>query len=139
VRTGATGRRGRTHRTDRRHAEIAYLRDRGVRLVVSLMRTRHNLADYEAAGVASCHIPVAEAGEEEALDRILPLLKRELRSRGAVAVHGDLRTDVVTAVCAAHVHQERGVDLAEALAAAAASGLEVSPATCALVGVELVS
>src|SRR5215210_6510371 len=40
---------GRTHRPDRRAAEIEYLRRRGVRLVVSVMRTRHNLAAYEAA------------------------------------------------------------------------------------------
>jgi hypothetical protein len=40
---------GRSHRIERRAAEIAYLQDRRVRLVVSTMTTRHNLAEYEAA------------------------------------------------------------------------------------------
>ncbi len=34
---------GRSHRPERRAAEIAYLRESGVRLVVSCMTTRHNL------------------------------------------------------------------------------------------------
>ena len=37
---------GRSHRPDRRKADIEYLKASGVRLVVSLMPTRHNLRDY---------------------------------------------------------------------------------------------
>ena len=58
----------------------------------------------------------------EALEELLPLLRRELRRRGAVAVHGNRHTDFVAAVCAAHLHEARGVDPAEALAQAAAAG-----------------
>src|SRR4051812_8707360 len=34
---------GRSHRPDRREAEIEYLKDAGVRVVISLMATRHNI------------------------------------------------------------------------------------------------
>ena len=53
-----------------------------------------------------------------------------------MAVHGNRHTDFVAAVCAAHLHEQRGVDPAEALAAAAAAGLTVTPDACALLGVE---
>jgi hypothetical protein len=129
---------GRNHRADRRAAEIEYLRGRGVRMVVSTMRSRHNLAAYEAAGLEWHHVPVAGAGEgAEALEELLPLLKTELRATGAVAVHGDSHTDFVAAVCAAHLHEARGVDVAGALDRAARAGLTVTPAACALVGVDV--
>ena len=53
-----------------------------------------------------------------------------------MAVHGDRHTDFVAAVCAAHLHEARGVDPAEALARAAAAGLTVNGYTCALLGVQ---
>jgi hypothetical protein len=127
---------GRSHRPDRREADIAYLRDSGVRLVISTMTTRHNLADYEAAGLKWQHVPVASCAEgAEALEQLLPLLRRELRKRGAVAVHGNRHTDFVAAVCAAHLHEARGVEPEEALAAAAGAGLTITPEAAALVGV----
>jgi hypothetical protein len=43
----------------------------------------------------------------------------------------------VAAVCAAHLHEARGVEPAEALARAAAAGLMVTGYTCALLGVDL--
>jgi hypothetical protein len=128
---------GRTHRPDRRIAEIEYLRGRGVRIVVSVMKTRHNLAAYEAAGLDWHHVPVPSAEEgAEQLEELLPLLEHELKGRGAVAIHGDRHTDFVAAVCAAHLHAERRADHAAALAAAERAGLSVTPAACALVGVE---
>src|SRR3990170_3422469 len=44
---------GRSHRPDRREAEIGYLLERGVRLVISTMRTRHT--DFVAA-VCAAHL-----------------------------------------------------------------------------------
>jgi hypothetical protein len=127
---------GRNHRPERRRAEIEYLGSRGVRLVVSVMRTRHNLSSYEAAELDWHHVPVArtEDGADQ-LEELLPLLRRELRRRGAVAIHGDRYTDFVAAVCAAHLHDARGTDPAVALAEAERAGLTVTPAACALVGV----
>jgi hypothetical protein len=128
---------GRSHRPERRAGELAYLESRGVRLVVSTMASRHNLAAYEAAGLEWHHVPVpgVEGGGEQ-LDELLALLRRELRPSGAVAVHGDHRTDFVAALCAAHLHELRGTDPAHALAAAARAGLTITPAACALVGVD---
>jgi hypothetical protein len=127
---------GRSHRAERRGAEIQYLRDGGVRLVVSVMPTRHNLAAYEAAELAWHHVPVAGAEDESgALEELLPFLRRETRARGAVAIHGNRYTDFVAAVCAAHLYDARGVEPALALAQAVAAGLTVTPQACALIGV----
>jgi hypothetical protein len=101
------------------------------------MATRHNLAAYERAGLQWHHVPVPAAAEAaEALEELLPLLRRELRGRGAVAVHGNRHTDFVAALCAAHLHQERGVDPGEGLVLAADAGLTVTPEACALLGVD---
>ncbi|HYP47612.1 MAG TPA: hypothetical protein VEQ61_03140 [Thermoleophilaceae bacterium] len=128
---------GRSHRPERRAGEIAYLAEHGVRLVVSVMRTRHNLADYEAAGLAWHHVPITyEADWPEVLEELLPLLRRRLRRGGAVAVHGNRHTDFPAAVCAAHLHEWRGIDPAVGLGSAAAAGLSVTPEACALLGVE---
>jgi hypothetical protein len=128
---------GRSHRPERRAAEIAYLKSKGVRLCISTMSSRHNLGAYEAAGLPWHHVPVPSAQHgAEALEELLPLLRRELRRRGAVAVHGDRHTDFVAAVCAAHLHEARDVEPAEALARAAGAGLMVNGYTCALLGVE---
>lgn len=128
---------GRSHRPARREAELRWLVDRGVRLVVSTMRTRHNLADYERAGLEWHHLPVPSASEgADALEELLPLLRRELRTRGAVAVHGDRHTDFVAAACAAQLYEARGVDPADGLARARAAGLMVTAEACALLGVD---
>src|ERR687885_316597 len=74
---------GRSHRPERREAEIAYLRGKGVWMIVSTMGSRHNLGAYEDAGLAWHHVPVESAQRgAEALEELLPLLRRELRRRG---------------------------------------------------------
>ena len=128
---------GRSHRPERREAEIAWLKERGVHTVVSTMSTRHNLPAYEAAGLEHHHLAVpATADGAEALETLLPLLRRELRRRGAVAVHGNRHTDFVAALCAAHLHDERGIDPEEGLSRARDAGLMVTPEACALLGVD---
>jgi radical SAM superfamily enzyme YgiQ (UPF0313 family) len=126
---------GRSHRPDRRDADIEYLKESGVRLVISTMTTRHNLADYEAAGLDWVHVPVADTADgEEALDELLVLLRRELRKAGAVALHGNRYTDFIAAVCAAHLHEARGIAVEVGLRAAADAGLTVTPEAMRLVG-----
>src|SRR5437762_12761602 len=49
---------GMSHRPERRKQEIAYLKNRGVRLVISTMKSRHNLEAYEKAGLEWHHVPV---------------------------------------------------------------------------------
>ena len=128
---------GRSHRRKRREQEIDYLRGRGVRLVISVMTSRHNLADYDPAGLEWRHVPVASTADgAPALEELLPILKDELKAKGAVAVHGNSHTDFVAALCAAHLHEVRGTDPAEALVAAAGAGLQITPEACALLGVK---
>jgi hypothetical protein len=127
---------GRSHRPARREGEIEWLRAKEVRVVISTMRTRHNLGAYERAGLEWRHVPVASASEgAEALEQLLALLRRELRPRGVVAVHGNRHTDFVAAVCAAHLHETRRLAPAEGLREAAEAGLTVTPEACALLGV----
>jgi hypothetical protein len=128
---------GRSHRPARRQAEIEYLLERGVRIVISTMSTRHNLGDYEAAGLEWHHVPVASCAEgADALEELLPLVRRERRRRGAVAVHGNRRTDFAAALCAAHLHEADGIDPLDGLAAAVAAGLDVTPDAARLLGVD---
>lgn len=128
---------GRSHRPERRSEEIEYLLSCDVRLVISTMTTRHGLSDYEAVGLEWHHVPVeSAAGAEAALEELLGVLRRELRKRGAVAVHGNRHTDFVAALCAAHLHEARGLDPAAGLAEAREAGLMVTPECAALVGVE---
>jgi hypothetical protein len=128
---------GRNHRAERRAAEIAWLRRRGVRLVVSVMRSRHNLAAYEAAGLDWHHVPLRRPEDAaQVLEELLPLLRRELHAAGAVALHGDVHTDFVVAVGAAHADESRGIHPALSLERAVAAGLTVTAETCALLGVD---
>jgi hypothetical protein len=107
-----------------------------VRLVISTMTTRHGLSDYEAAGFEWHHVPVESASAgEAALEELLGVLRRETRRRGAVAVHGNRHTDFVAALCAAHLHEARGLDPAAGLAEAREAGLMVTADAAALVGV----
>jgi len=127
---------GRSHRPERREADIVYLKKHGVRLVISTMTTRHNLGDYDAAGLEWLHVPVASCDEgAEGLEQLLPVLRRELRRGGAVAVHGNRYTDFVAALCAAHLHEWKGVAPEAGLAAAADAGLAVTPEAARLLGV----
>jgi hypothetical protein len=76
------------------------------------------------------------AEANDALDEVLRLLRRELRKRGAVAVHGNRLTDFVAAVGAAWLHGTHGIDPGEGLDAAKAAGLRPSEASAQLLGVE---
>src|ERR687895_1179467 len=92
---------GGSHRPDRRAAEIAYLEARGVRLVVSTMKSRHNLAAYEAVGLDWHHVPVPSTEEgAEQLEELLPLLRREPRRARPGALPREHPTEFPAAGCA---------------------------------------
>ena len=114
---------GRSHRPERREAEIEYLKEAGVRVVISLMQSRHNFNAYEQAGLEAIHLPVEqdEAGLLEAVD----VVRRETRKRGAVAIHDNRYTDFVAAICAHHLLEHRGIPIEKSLGAAAEAGLAV--------------
>jgi hypothetical protein len=115
---------GRSHRPERREAEIEYLKEAGVRVVISLMATRHNIADYEQAGLEAIHLPV-----EEDLDGLLEavgVIRRETRKPGAVAIHANRYTDFVAAVCAKHLLEHKGTAVEDSLEQAIDAGLVVT-------------
>ena len=115
---------GRSHRPARRRDEIEWLTAHGVNTVVSTMKSRHNLAAYDEAGLEWMHVP----GEDDAaLEELVVILRRTLRQRaGAVAIHGNRRTGFVAAVCAAYLADRYGVPVEEGLARAAEAGLSVT-------------
>jgi hypothetical protein len=123
---------GRSHRPERRDAEIEYLKAKGVRLIVSTMPTRHNLAHYEEAGIEHLHFPVGEGEEADRFDEIVVMLRRLTRKRGAVAIHANRYTDFVTAICAAHLYDHRGTDPFDALESAREAGMTVTDQVYAL-------
>jgi hypothetical protein len=122
---------GRSHRPDRREAEIAYLKEAGVRTVVSVMATRHNFGDYEQAGLAAVHLPVE--ADRDGLLEVVDVIRRETRKPGAVALHGNRYTDFIAAVCAQHLYEQRGVDVEDSLEAARDAGLGVTAEAAELV------
>ena len=115
---------GSSHRPDRRRGEIEWLMAHGVHTVISTMKTRHNLAAYEEAGLDWVHLPFEE--EDDGVDQVLPVLRRKLRRAGAVAIHANRRTDFVTSVCAAYLSDRYGVPVEESRASAAARGFRAS-------------
>ena len=114
---------GRSHRPDRRAEEIEYLKEAGVRVVVSCMPTKHNLTAYEEAGLDWEHHPL---DDDDAIEELIARLRTLTRKPGAVAIHDNRYTDVVAGICAAHLYDVRGTDPAEALEAAEAAGLTVT-------------
>lgn len=122
---------GRSHRPERREAEIEYLKRNGVRLVVSLMGSKHNFEHYEAAGIDAIHLPVSH--DEDGLAEVVEVLRRETRKPGAVAVHDNRYTDFVAAVCSAHLRDHRDTPVEESLERAIDAGLVVTANAAALV------
>ncbi len=115
---------GRSHRPERRQDEIEFLKAAGVHTVISTMKTRHNLAAYDEAGLDWVHVPVEE--DDDGVEQVLAVLRRKLRRAGAVAIHANRRTDFVATVCATYLDDRYGVPVEEGLARAAEAGL--SPA-----------
>jgi hypothetical protein len=122
---------GRSHRPERREAEIEYLKNEGVRLVISLMQTRHNIDAYEQAGLEAIHLPVEE--DRDGLLEAVEVVRRETRKAGAVAIHANRYTDFVAAVCAQHLLDLRGIDGRDSLEAAMKAGLVVTRRVAELV------
>jgi hypothetical protein len=115
---------GRSHRPERREAEIEYLKESGVRVVISLMQTRHNLDAYKEAGLEAIHLPVEE--DYDGLLEAVEVVRRETRKPGVVAIHANRYTDFVAAVCAQHLYDHRGVPIEQSLDAAADAGLTIT-------------
>jgi hypothetical protein len=129
---------GRSHRPERREADIAYLASKQVRLVISTMKTRHNLDAYDKAGFEFVHIPVPdiETDGKAALPRVVAALESALVDNdGIVALHGNRQTDFVAAAAVAFMKKHHGGRAKTLLKDAARAGLRPTPAAAKLVGV----
>jgi len=122
---------GRSHRPERREADIEYLKDSGVRTVISVMATRHNLDEYGEVGFEAIHMPVEQ--DRGGLLEVVEVLRRETRKPGVVALHGNRYTDFVAAVCAEHLLDLRGYAVEDTLERAIDAGLVVTADAAALV------
>jgi hypothetical protein len=91
------------HRRVRREEEIAWLIDKGVTAVLSLLEGNQNLAAYEAAGMAAYHEPLADL-ERETVDRVFGAIYRALSDRRTVLlVHRDIIDDALAGVLAGYL------------------------------------
>lgn len=132
------GRGGRSHRRALREDECAWWAERGVRTVVSGMRSRHGLAGYAAMGWEVHWHPLGEPRQAVGeLPRLVATV-RELLERpvaGPVLVHCDRPGEVLAAVDAA-LRLTLGLarDRHAAFQAARADGLPVGSLTASLVG-----
>jgi hypothetical protein len=131
------GRGGRSHRRELRIAEQAWWRDQGVTAVVSCMRSRHALAEYEEDGLAVRWHPLRDPDQaREALPRaVAAAIELMEADAGAVLVHCDRANEWLAAVDAA---LRLGLGLARtpkaALRAAAADDLPVGSLAASIVG-----
>lgn len=131
------GRGGRSHRRDLRAGEIAWWQARGVEAVVSAMRTRHALADYERAGLAVRWHPLRDP--EQARTELWAIADdvRELLASGsgAVLVHCDMAGEWLAAIDATlRLNLGLARTPGAALRAAAADGLPVGSLATSIVG-----
>jgi hypothetical protein len=122
---------GRSHRPQRRVDEIEYLKESGVRVVISVMQTRHNFGAYEEVGLDAIHLPVEE--DRDGLLEAVEVVRRETRKPGAVAIHANRYTDFVAAVCAKHLYELRGIPVDESLQKAIDAGLTVTAEVAVLI------
>ena len=126
---------GRTHRKERREAEIAWWRDQGVRGIASGMRSRHGLVEYGLSGFSIRWHPLGESPSPEDVARLVAAvvdLRDECRT---VLVHVDYANEWLAGVDAAlRMALGLATDPRDALLAAAADGLPVGPLAQALVG-----
>jgi hypothetical protein len=129
---------GRSHRRDRRAAEIAWWTAQGVTAVVSGMRSRHALDVYAAAGWQVRWHPLREPAQAvRELPRLLAAVDELLTDpgTGAVLAHCDRPWEMLGAVDAAlRVHLGLADDRHQAFEAARRDGLPVGSLASSLVG-----
>lgn len=119
---------GRSHRVTRRHRELAWWAEQGVRTIVSTMNSRHALSEYARHGFGSRWFPLkdlVQARDElpRMADEAALLIARE---PGAVLVHCDRVSEWLAAVDASlRLRLALAGDAVEALEQAEADGMPV--------------
>jgi hypothetical protein len=129
---------GRSHRRGLREVHQAWWRAKGVEGIVSGMRSRHGLAEYEADGFQVRWHPLRDAeGAALELPRLVAAARELMEGGGAVLVHVDRPNEWLAGLDAA-LRLDAGLAHTpeEALAQAAADGLPVGDLARALVGAQ---
>lgn len=105
------GGHGFQHRRVRREEELAWLSDRGITVVVSMLPGNQNLASYEAIGMQVIHEPLDEEYSEEDVARVFDALSDALADpAGKVLIHRDFLDDTIAGVLAGHLVHSGMVD-----------------------------
>ncbi len=129
---------GRSHRIARRQADFEWWRERGVRHMVSGMRSRHGLVDAAlfGFGVSWCPIP-DDDGAGEAIRRLVTTAISHLDADiGAVLVHVDRPGEWLAAVdVRLRIALGLAADLREAVAQTEVDGFPVGDTTRRILGI----
>jgi hypothetical protein len=119
---------GRSQRVARRHRELAWWQEQGVRTIVSTMRSRHSLVEYARHGFGTRWFPLKDLVQGRAelprmADEVAELIARE---PGAVLVHCDRVSEWLAAVDASlRLRLALADDAVVALEQAEADGMPV--------------
>ena len=98
------------HRRVRREEEIAWLRDKGVTAVVSLLDGNQNLSAYEDAGFRTEHEPLGDL-EPDDLTRIFQTVDAVLAEPNSVLLlHRDIIDDTVAGLLAGYLVFSRRIE-----------------------------
>ena len=98
------------HRRVRREEEIAWLLDKGVTAVLSLLEGNQNLNAYEGAGLRTEHEPLGEL-EREDLTRIFQTIDAVLATPDSVLLlHRDIIDDTVAGLLAGYLVFSRRIE-----------------------------
>lgn len=98
------------HRRVRREEEIAWLVDKGVTAVLSLLESNQNINAYAESGLVTAHEPLGEL-EPEDLTRVFRTVDRLLvETDGVVLVHRDIIDDTVAGLLAGYLVFSRRIE-----------------------------
>ena len=102
------GGHGVQHRRVRREEEVAWLKQRGINAVLSLLDGNQNLRSYQAAGFRTYHHALPVELEDEDVEAIFAALDEALSPPDTVLlVHRDLVDDTVAGILAGYLlHSE---------------------------------
>lgn len=128
---------GRSHRIARRQSEFEWWRDRGVRHIVSGMRSRHGLVDAALFGFGVSWCPIADDhGADDDLRRLVSTAIGRLdQDAGAVLVHVDRPGEWLAAVdIRLRLSLGLASDMGEAMAQTDIDGFPVGDTTRRILG-----
>ncbi|MFQ5966868.1 MAG: hypothetical protein ACE5MI_04545 [Acidimicrobiia bacterium] len=102
------GGHGVQHRRVRREEEVAWLKQRGINAVLSLLDGNQNLRSYQGAGFRTHHSPLPLEMEPEDVEQVFAAIDEALAPPETILlVHRDLVDDTVAGILAGYLlHSE---------------------------------